>query len=276
MALKIQHGSLSISRTIDGDRYQYTLYGSQADVMAEDALRLIGSPEPDDENYPGFTLVSSVPKPADGNGWYTLELVYQRRSNGSTPSSSAFGPTESELNVRTMELPLEACKKPYFGAKYRTNWNWILIGKGAINPTTKIITPPAESEWLTIWTNATDTTALTDNDNYRWVKDPNDRPTKENGFGWVILKDKTKPGVESFLFPSVEINERGYHTSSLDAAWVVKHAGIRAIPLLGTFGITSGEWLCMGGTVSKQGGYWVATCSYQWSLDAWDHDLYAI
>jgi hypothetical protein len=89
-----------------------------------------------------------------------------------------------------------------------------------------------------------------------------------------VLQKKLKPGVESFMFPSVEITERGFHKDANDAAWVIRNAGARATPKLGTFGIVTGEWLSLGGSVEKSGNLWVATCTYQWSPTTWDHDIY--
>lgn len=43
------------------------------------------------------------------------------------------------------------------------------------------------------------------------------------------------------------------------------------------FGIVKklgGNWLCEGGSVSYDGKYWIATCTYAHSPDGWDQDLY--
>ena len=45
----------------------------------------------------------------------------------------------------------------------------------------------------------------------------------------------------------------------------------------GDFGIVKklgGNWLCEGGSVSYDGKYWIATCTYAHSPDGWDKDLY--
>ena len=90
----------------------------------------------------------------------------------------------------------------------------------------------------------------------------------------------TKPGVDSFDFPVYEVTESSKHTSQRAAGWAVgRRAGRISSPVNGDFGIVrrfGGNWLCEGGTVSYDGRYWVATCTYTHSPDrkGWDGDLY--
>lgn len=60
---------------------------------------------------------------------------------------------------------------------------------------------------------------------------------------------------------------------------MAKRAGRVSSPSQGDFGITAnfgGNWLCEGGSVSYDGKYWIATCTYTHSpsKNGWDEDLY--
>lgn len=88
----------------------------------------------------------------------------------------------------------------------------------------------------------------------------------------------TKPGVESFDFPSWEITEVSKHGSDKQAGWTfAKKAGRISEPENGDFGITKkygGNWLCEGGSVHYDGRYWIATRVFLYSPDGWDEDIY--
>ena len=93
---------------------------------------------------------------------------------------------------------------------------------------------------------------------------------------WIIMQDKTKPGVETYDYPVYEITESSRYSNKNKAGWAVQHrAGRISSPTLGTFGISYGNWLCEGATISYDGKDWVSTCTYVHSPDGWDTDLYS-
>lgn len=92
------------------------------------------------------------------------------------------------------------------------------------------------------------------------------------------LPQRQSHGVESFDYPIYELTESSKHSSPTQAGWAVtQKSGKIAEPVNGDFGIVSklgGNWLCEGGTVSYDGKYWIATCTYAHSPEGWDTDLY--
>lgn len=48
----------------------------------------------------------------------------------------------------------------------------------------------------------------------------------------------------------------------------------QAMAIFGIVKKLGGNWLCEGGSVSYDGKYWIATCTYAHSPDGWDQDLY--
>ena len=99
---------------------------------------------------------------------------------------------------------------------------------------------------------------------------------RRSGMNWKMFM--TMPGVESYDFPIYELTEIGKHSSQSQAGWAVaERSGLIATPQNGDFGITdklSGDWLCEGGSVSYDGKWWIATCTYAHSPDGWDTRLY--
>ena len=94
----------------------------------------------------------------------------------------------------------------------------------------------------------------------------------------VLSSKRPSLGIETFDYPIYELSEQSKHTSQKQAGWAVaKKSGRIADPSNGDFGIVKklgGNWLCEGGSVSYDGKYWIATCTYAHSPDGWDKDLY--
>lgn len=150
---------------------------------------------------------------------------------------------------------------------YVTCWNYYLIGLG------NTLTLP------TWW--ETSKTLNTNDANWRWIRTSSELPTqKENGKSWMIYKKPKKPGVEYYQLPTYELTESAKHNNQKQAGWAItKKAGKIAVPKNGDFGIVDtygGNWLCEGASISYDGKFWIATCTYVWSGDAygWDKDLY--
>lgn len=196
---------------------------------------------------------------AEGPYWtVTLQWSTERDSSGGlTPDGTSYGPTQSSVTVRMLNLPLQ--KK----WNYQTRWNYCLASKGAL----------AIPTW---WSTATDLVIpAVDADNYAWIKESNE---VSKDAGWRVLCSKTMPGVEGWSKPIYELQESSKHNSQTQAGWAISSkSGKIADPINGDFGIKTllgGNWLCEGGTVSYDGKYWIATCTYAHSPDGWDTRLY--
>lgn len=209
------------------------------------------------------TLMSIKVSQEDGPVWACeLEWNVEYDSEGNPSPEGSYGPTESSLTVRMLSLPLEN------RTNYLTNWNYNLIGLG-----TDVV-----PDW---WETASDLviSGETDAATYRWIKEASEIPLeKTDGKSWKMLKEKTMPGVETYDFPIYELTEIGKHSTQNQAGWAVaERSGLIATPQNGDFGITdklSGDWLCEGGSVSYDGKWWIATCTYAHSPDGWDTRLY--
>jgi hypothetical protein len=186
----------------------------------------------------------------------TLEWSTEVDFNGnSVPAGSSYGPKSSQLTIRMLSLPLEKSKK------YLTNWNYSLAAKGNL---------PVPQWW---YTNKTLVIPASDNDKYKWIKE-----SSELQQGWQIIMSKQKPGYESYSYPIYELTETSKHGNKQQAGWAVaKKAGKIDFPTNGDFDIVQkfgGNWLCEGGSISYDGKYWIANCTFAHSPDGWDLDLY--
>lgn len=259
MAMNIKHQSPEGGRNANTRHKTVTWYGPKAEALEFEAAQVIGSVIEDD-GY-AYELSNTQHRTMPGGTMLEVDLNYSMNvDDENLPVASGSGPTESTLSMRTIELPLE--KK----SGYRTRWNHAFAVLEGV------------TEGSGIWNDAT-STALTDEQQkkWRWLRDERDVYSMEkiNGKSFHILFPKDKPGVEGFLFPVAEITEIGRARNVRDTWWVAKSIGKIKTPTRGTFGITGGNWLCMGGQVVKEGNRWVATCVYQHSPDGWDAELYA-
>lgn len=85
-------------------------------------------------------------------------------------------------------------------------------------------------------------------------------------------------GVEGYDYPSYEITESAKHGSEKQAGWAIKNkAGKITKPENGDFDIVKkygGNWLCQGATIRYDGKYWISVCTYLYSPDGWNEELY--
>lgn len=183
---------------------------------------------------PDYGTLSNISLSQEDGPYWTVALEWsvEKNENGEDQGTgNSYGPTSSSLTVRMLSLPLEK------SAKYRTNWNYILVGYN-----TKVI-----PDW---WYTTKSLTIPEGFENkYKWIKENSelltlDPPvTKENienenliTSKWKIVKDKTKPGVESYDYPIYELTESSKHSSKTSAGWAVaKKAGKIESPSNGDF-----------------------------------------
>lgn len=192
----------------------------------------------------------------------TWEKISNGGSSGYTSPEDNYGPQRSTLTTRQNQMPLETHKN------YKLNWNHFLIWKvkEGEDPSTIL------GQWF-IDAGLNDAIPEAYIKDYRIVKNRSEIPE-----GWDVVGGMEKAGVEYYFIPYYELTQIGTHARAQQAAWAVSNiAGKIATPTMGDFGIVNahgGDWLCEGANVQFDGEYWVAQCTYTWSPEGWDVDLY--
>ena len=240
---------------------------------------------------PEMGSVDNLKLSQDEGPFWNLEVNYQiefpemdSHLGGGEAAGSSNGPAYSELTCRTMSRDIEE------HTNYKKHWNNDLY---CTRPC-----PSGSAHWPTnIWNNATAKDDKITNTSYAypggpditpsaayyfsWGQSPSDCPMLKSPYVWLKIGERTKPGVESFSWPVYELTEKSKHTSKDKAGWAVaKRAGKVVEPSKSDFGIVEkfgGSWLCEGGSVQKDGKYWLATLqdTHSPSLSGgWDPDLY--
>lgn len=210
--------------------------------------------------------LQSITLNQDEGPFWTCELQWstEKDSNGNDIGDGTLSESKmSTLSIRMMSMPLES------HPKYRTNWNYILIGLQGVSV----------PSW---WSTETDGD-VSDPRFYKWVRDISEIPTQPDsttGRRWKQLRKKTKGGVECFQVPIYQLTEISRHNSKNSAGWAVaKVIGKIAKPSNGDFGVVKkngGNWLCEGGSVSYNGKKWQASCTYAHAPgNGWDDDIYS-
>ena len=192
-----------------------------------------------------------------------------------------------------MSMPIES------HPNYKYIWNHILARKGSYQDGTIDIDSIADISGLTV-DDAKDLINRSSG-NLMWIEDPSQLPTEtwqnqdnpEVTECWSIACMYTKPGVNSYDFPTYEIQQNARHTSRDQATWsLLAKNGKLAFPQYGDFGIqsyfysgadgvsatTSGHWLCQGAGINYDGKYYIAACTYLFSPDpmGWDRQMYQV
>lgn len=74
------------------------------------------------------------------------------------------------------------------------------------------------------------------------------------------------------------MTESSKHGSEKQAGWVIKQKMGKIVkPENGDFDIVKkygGNWLVTGADISYDGKYWISKCTYLYSPDGWDEELY--
>ena len=259
MAIQNKYKGKSYSGSRSGNTYEEVWWGTKAECDDFVAALRMGSTD----FSGGFILDSYKLKQDTGPIWdVTLTYANTVDSTGAVILDPA-GPTSHDLDVKMTDFPLETCKL------YHTQWNYHLAGlEGEDTPgwwsTTKVLKM-----------------SLEDAAKYRWVKNISDvyglKPV--NGKKWVILGDRTLPGVEARQLPTYTIREWSFHADEAKAAWaVINKAGQIGTPRLGDFGVVkynSGNWRFDGGQVTPEGKKFKAFVTWRHAPgDGWKVWLY--
>lgn len=230
-------------------------YGAWEDVFSFDVP--LGARHHEREN---FALDSYSIKRNESGTIGEIELVFVPAGAENIPTNSnAPDPT---CRVSLFESPLE------MHPKYRTKWNYCLAARDDA--------PDTSPSW---WGEKTDL-STSDDEVYRWIKTPSELPQQPD-HTWKIVKQKTKPGQESFFMPSVVVEEKLYFSDVKKASKACENAGKIMTPK-NTFGRKNGSWLNMGADIFREGKKWVVSTTYQFSgektagaNDGWDTELYS-
>ena len=251
-------------------------YQSTKDVLlnAVNALSIGGK----DDDY-GY--LSNVEIKQDSGPFWNAVLTYTSNDpyNIIINVGTASSPTNYTCTTVMKSLALQTSQN------YKYIWNHVLIYLDTDN-----YTPPAYSavsactkDNYKALTNASD-------GHLKWVKDASEMPTDpvyqdEVPTGgseavptphyWKIAYQCSKPGVEYYEFPVYEITQSS-RSRGEPTWWKQNLPGKVLTPqqMRKTFGINTGEWLCHGGQIRYDGKAYDASCTYQWTPDEWDDDLY--
>ena len=183
------------------------------------------------------------------------------------PSDAKTAPDEYVeeyfLENGTLEKALET------HVNYLTKWNYDLYE--FISVTSE---PSATPAWWDTAIDRTNATGKALENEYCWDKDKpsggyNDGSTV---WDWTKVKERLKPGVESYIIPSPVVQERIYYSSKKSANTAGNTTGTILTPDE-TFGVSGGEWLVMSASVQKAGRRYLVERSFQRAKD-WDEDFY--
>ena len=258
MAVTLKYQGYSKSKTTDGNNTTEIYIGLKEQIQSFAQSQTLGSTG-------SLGTLENITIQQDEGPFWNCELQWstEKDSNGNDIGDGTLSQSKmSTLSIRMMTMPLQS------HPKYRTNWNYILIGlQGASVPS-----------W---WSTQTDGD-VSDPNIYKWVRDISEIPIQKDqatGKKWKMLKKKTKGGVECYQRPIYELTEISRHNSKNSAGWAVaKKIGKIASPSNGDFGVVKkngGNWLCEGGAVSYNGKKWQASCTFAHAPgEGWDNDIY--
>lgn len=182
---------------------------------------------------------------------------------------TADNPTTYTCNTIMKSMPLET------SPNYKYIWNHVLIyldTDGFQAPALSAVSGYTSLDYKDL-TNAS-------SGHLKWVKDANELPTEPvyseddppSAHYWKIACECTKPGVEYYEFPTYEITQSS--RSRGEPTWWRQNLPGKVVAPRKTFGINTGQWLCHGGQIRYDGKAYDASCTYQWTPDVWDRDLY--
>lgn len=176
----------------------------------------------------------------------------------SEPPDTSYGKKSAQLKGSMLSMPLET------HANYLACWNYYLAAA------------PGVSDVPAWWGAAKDTTmSHVDSQSYVWLKTAGELPTGQKG-RWHILKNPTKPGVESYDIATYSVTESARFRTASAAGKMIANTLNKIGKPDNCFNITGGDWKCDDASVSYTGSYWLATLT--WTLSGndkgWDKDLY--
>jgi hypothetical protein len=207
------------------------------------------------------------------NGPSYAKVVLSYVKSLETPSGSTAqrkdGGEEYSLEINYIEKPLET------HPNYLTKWNYDLYQAGL---TDAAISPTIPS-WANTATDQSDTLGFSDSTtNYRWAKNqPPNFQYKSKEYTWVKAKNRTKPGIEAYVYPQPVVVIRKYYKKLQSAIDVMASvpAGTKAVPAE-QFGYDSDKdhWLYEPQGIYQDSGWWVLAGRFLYVDNKWDNDIY--
>lgn len=239
------------------DRYTHSADSTTTLATFRAALPAVGATHPD---MAGVFLVNrEITRDPSSPLWWTADLRYESTAalNGSPTAFRADGEEEYSVDDGGVEKPLELKNN------YRTKWNYHLACA-----TNGASTPSWYADATNILISAADATA------FKWLRDGNEAPMKQDGTYWTIIAPKTKPGVESWTSPAPVINYKKYFYGEANASAFIAgyQVGDRGTPGE-TFGMV-GDFLILNVNLEPSGRYWIGIVKFQNNRSGWDSDLY--
>lgn len=251
--MNLKYQGTKIEKTSSGRTTTVTYFGTKAEMLAKEADSVIGSLSSDG-------VLRSVSVSQEEGPIWTCDLTFERPADdGDTdnPDDYSYGQKSARLSCGVTSIPLEANRN------YRVCWNYFLAAVEGES------VPP----W---WATAKDCCGV-DSTRYRWIKSPSDLPTEfRYGKPWILLKQPTMPGVETYDLGTYQITESMKFLKPKQAAAAIVGKLNKIIDPSERFGIMSGIWKCDSAEVSWTGEYWLATLTYTSSGDSqgWNKLLY--
>lgn len=262
MALANLYNGTTTERDENGITTTYTQTGTKSECETWASNQTIGA------TYAGLGKLATVTVSQLGGDIYTVAARYQN-ANGTSGSSGdevvppdyTFGEYSATMNCSMLSTPLE--QHP----NYRTCWNYFLAARddASTNP-----------QW---WPNITTPVITgTNAELYRFLTSPSELPVgkDDNGHFWAIVKNPTKPGVQSYdraLYTQTE--SARFRTRAEAVASISQYANKIGTPINNPGSpFVSGKWKCDNASVEWSGEYWRGTLIWTYSQDGWDSDLY--
>lgn len=109
----------------------------------------------------------------------------------------------------------------------------------------------------------------------KWVREPSEAPIDSNDGPWKIGSGftKTKPGVDSYIYPSGVVREMKRFTSQ-GAAFAAKQDYVVGTVYESAASVSlTGTCIVMASNMIYDGAYWIVSVTYQFA-SSWDSDLY--
>ena len=192
-----------------------------------------------------------------GRVYDTVTVAFSDSVSYAYPQPGGVPDTTYNARTSTSEVPLETL------TNYLTNWNYDLYECVATGGSASAI--PA---WWSTATTTKDASGVPTIGEYLWSKTI--PPAPDDG-EWLMVKARTKPGVEAALRVRPCVVETVYYTSKSSAMAALAQSGKRKSP--GSYSSLSTAWLVTDVQVNESSGYYATVTEYT-GADAWDNDLY--
>lgn len=258
MTVQAKYQGETITKNESGTEHSSVLFGPRDEILNTLNQYMVGT-------LTSHGRVKSATVAQTGPEIWELTVVCGTTKGGETsaePPDTAYGRKSATLKVGMLSLALEKAKK------YRYCWNHWLFWRKSDESSTM---PSSAPGWAD---NDTDPGSATGTGQWLWCSSDSP-PASDTEFGWILFRGPTKPGTDSFEWPTPTVTESArFRTAKAAGDFVGSKINEIGKPSE-TFGYFSGHvWKCDDATVSWTGQYWLATLTWVGSPGLWDDDLY--